>query len=346
MSGYLRLTVASPRRQHVDSKGHRIDLAYIEPNLIVTSMPTSKFVKSWYRTPASVLRSYLDEAHGENWHLYNFRAENSNDYKDSIFNQRVTKFPFPDHQPPPFELIPKVVETIHEYLQQNQDNVAVLHCKAGQGRSGTMACAYLMAYENLSWLEAIDLFTKKRMRPWWGAGVSILSQRRYLMYTEKWIRQYDRQYNLSNFKGVKLLAVKLHGAKRRHIDVSFHQYEDLGATCRKILTLGASGSVESCTKLPLSTSHEPDFICYDPDTATVLPYPDIGVSFSVSYPTVYPLMQNYVQLWFNVLFELEPGQTQGTFSAEWSELDGFLGNSLVRGPRAFQKVEFQFRLLT
>ena len=54
---------------------------------------------------------------------------------------------------------PTVLETIHNKLENNTK--IVVHCAAGQQRSPTVVCAYLMAYCNMSLAESI-LFIKDR----------------------------------------------------------------------------------------------------------------------------------------------------------------------------------------
>jgi hypothetical protein len=64
--------------------------------------------------------------------------------------------------------------------------VVVVHCKAGKGRSGTASCSYLISEEGWTKEDAVKRFTERRMRPGWGAGVSIPSQLRWLGYVERW----------------------------------------------------------------------------------------------------------------------------------------------------------------
>ncbi len=68
------------------------------------------------------------------------------------------------------------------------DRVIVVHCKAGKGRSGTMACSYLISECGWKPKDALARFTERRMRPQFGAGVSIPSQLRWISYVDRWTR--------------------------------------------------------------------------------------------------------------------------------------------------------------
>lgn len=71
---------------------------------------------------------------------------------------------------------------------------AVVHCKAGKGRSGTVACSYLISEEGWKAEEALRRFTERRMRVGFGEGVSIQSQVRWVGYVERWAREFGKTY--------------------------------------------------------------------------------------------------------------------------------------------------------
>ncbi|KAK9451040.1 protein-tyrosine phosphatase-like protein [Limtongia smithiae] len=194
MAEFLRSAVASPRSRHYDPvAGTYLDLAYLDKNIIVCSMPTNEFPKIMYRNSLTDLRKLLTLRHGNHWHIWEFRSEGAG-YNDSEFYNRVSHFPFPDHNPPPFAMLPTIIASLHKFLSQNLENVAVLHCKAGKGRSGTVFCSYLIAQHRWSAQSALAHFTARRMRAGFGEGVSILSQRRYISYVERWARDPNREY--------------------------------------------------------------------------------------------------------------------------------------------------------
>lgn len=76
-----------------------------------------------------------------------------------------------------------------EAQAEGRKRVAVVHCKAGKGRSGTVSCSYLISEEGWTAEEAMRRFTDRRMRPGFGAGISIPSQVRTVGYVERWARR-------------------------------------------------------------------------------------------------------------------------------------------------------------
>jgi hypothetical protein len=128
MATLLRSVIAAPRKQY-SYNDRLLDLAYITPNLIVCSMPADDCIRTWFRLPADDLIEFLRARHGNQWFIWNFRAETYGNYDDDIFEGRVMRWPFPDHNPPPFALIPKVIQSIDKYLSADRHNVAILHCK-------------------------------------------------------------------------------------------------------------------------------------------------------------------------------------------------------------------------
>lgn len=102
-------------------------------------------VESLYRNDGEDVRKFLDHRHGKNYWVFNFCPLNENSYPASMFDGRVSRYPFPDHHAPPLAILALATREMDIYLKQDPDRVVVLHCKAGKGRTGTLACAYLLS---------------------------------------------------------------------------------------------------------------------------------------------------------------------------------------------------------
>ena len=180
--------------------------------VIATSGPSIDFPKRAYRNPLDALVNFLDNKHGKDWCIWEFRAEGTG-YPDSEVYHRIHHYPWPDHHPPPFALIPAIMGSMRNWLQSLDDDgkkdqdgsegqgksdktkrVAVVHCKAGKGRSGTIACGYLISEQGWKAEDALQRFTERRMRVGFGAGVSIPSQLRYVDYIDRWVNSMSKKY--------------------------------------------------------------------------------------------------------------------------------------------------------
>ena len=72
------------------------------------------------------------------------------------------------------------------WLDDHPLNVVAVHCKAGKGRTGMMVCCLLYwrgYFESMS--EALDFYAKMRTDDM--DGVTIPSQRRFVLYFEQWL---------------------------------------------------------------------------------------------------------------------------------------------------------------
>ena len=158
-------------------------------NIIATSGPGASYPQVAYRTPVKDLVKFLDSKHGDRWAIWEFRAEGTG-YPDTEVYGRVWHYPWPDHHPPPFALIPLIMGSMRNWLKDKdvEDRVVVVHCKAGKGRSGTISCSYLISEEGWSPEDAMKRFTDRRMRPGFGVGISIPSQQRWVRYVDRWAR--------------------------------------------------------------------------------------------------------------------------------------------------------------
>ncbi|KAF2109979.1 hypothetical protein BDV96DRAFT_230155 [Lophiotrema nucula] len=184
MASLLRQIVAGPRARHPEAG---LDLCYVTDNIIATSGPSGTYPQRYYRNPLDSLVEFLDKKHKDNWAIWEFRAEGTG-YPDSEVYDRIYHYPFPDHHPPPFQLIPNIVASMRNWRKGGDGRVVVVHCKAGKGRSGTASVSYLISEEGWTPKDALKRFTERRMKPGWGDGVSIPSQLRWIGYVEKWAK--------------------------------------------------------------------------------------------------------------------------------------------------------------
>ena len=56
----------------------------------------------------------------------------------------AASFPFDDHNCPPIHLISSFCESACTWLKADVENVVVVHCKAGLGRTGLMISSLLL----------------------------------------------------------------------------------------------------------------------------------------------------------------------------------------------------------
>jgi phosphatidylinositol-3,4,5-trisphosphate 3-phosphatase/dual-specificity protein phosphatase PTEN len=142
----------------------------------------SENVEAAYRNPMKEVLRFLDSFHKDHYKVYNLCSERSYDH-DKFYN-RVEVFPFDDHNAPPFELIAQFCQNVEQWLALDDKNIAVIHCKAGKGRTGLMISAWMLYSKE--WATAKDALTfYAAMRTYNQKGVTIPSQIRYVHYFEE-----------------------------------------------------------------------------------------------------------------------------------------------------------------
>ncbi|KAI3953791.1 hypothetical protein MKW98_017615 [Papaver atlanticum] len=175
---YIRHLVSKKRRRMLVG-GYDLDMSYITDRILAMSFPSER-MRAMYRNPLWQVKSVLDMRHPGHYKIYNLCVEES--YDPSHFHGRVEMFPFDDNHVPPLHMVKLFCESVRSWLSADPQNIAVIHCMAGKGRTGLMVCCYLV-YSGMSAEEALQLYAQRRTTN--NEGVSIASQRRYVGYWSK-----------------------------------------------------------------------------------------------------------------------------------------------------------------
>lgn len=178
----LRMIVSGKKRRLI-TEDYNLDLTYITPRLIAMSFPGEGLEKLFRNSGDSVAR-FLNERHPDSYRSFNLSGDRYNYEK---FANNVVDFPWPDHHAPPLDLLFRACAEMSDWLLRNQRNVAVVHCKAGKGRTGTLICCYLLFSGRIETPEdAMKIYRVKRFSE--GGGVTQPSQKRYIEYFAKVLR--------------------------------------------------------------------------------------------------------------------------------------------------------------
>lgn len=115
--------------------------------------------------------------------------------------------------------------------EEKSKRVVVVHCKAGKGRSGSMTCSYLISECGWKPEDALARFTERRMRPTFGAGVSIPSQLRWISYADRWTRGGKKYVD----REVEILEIHVWGL-RHGVKVNVEGFADEGKKIKVLHT--------------------------------------------------------------------------------------------------------------
>ena len=97
-------------------------------------------VSAAYRNPLTEIAAFLHNNHANHFLVFNLSCIR---YDYTKLNNQVVEYFFMDHHPPPLDLLLTVVQAMRAFLAAHAENVVVVHCKAGRGRTGVVISSYL-----------------------------------------------------------------------------------------------------------------------------------------------------------------------------------------------------------
>ncbi|KAL1524329.1 hypothetical protein AB1Y20_019228 [Prymnesium parvum] len=184
--------LVSKKKTRFQQDGFDLDLAYITPRLVAMGFPSTG-TEAWYRNPADQVRLFIERYHAHHAKVYNLCGEPDREYDAQLLGlpaHLVERFIAFDHNPCPLFCIEPFCKSVADWLAQDEANVALIHCKAGKGRTGMLICCFLVwSAMYASATEAMGFYGKMRTSN--GKGVTIPSQRRYVGYSEQLQLHHD-----------------------------------------------------------------------------------------------------------------------------------------------------------
>ncbi|XP_004399551.1 PREDICTED: phosphatidylinositol 3,4,5-trisphosphate 3-phosphatase TPTE2-like [Odobenus rosmarus divergens] len=206
-----RMVSGNKRRYKKD--GFDLDLTYVTERIIAMSFPSSG-KESFYRNPIKEVVRFLDTKHQDHYQVYNLCSEGA--YDPKYFHHRVQRIMIDDHNVPALSEMVAFTTEVDKWMAQDDENVVVIHCKGGKGRTGTMICAYLIASEIfITAEESLYYFGERRTDKSTSTkfqGVETPSQNRYVGY----FADVKNIYNMTlpprkTLKIKKIVIYSIHG---------------------------------------------------------------------------------------------------------------------------------------
>jgi phosphatidylinositol-3,4,5-trisphosphate 3-phosphatase/dual-specificity protein phosphatase PTEN len=183
-SSSLVKTLVSKKKNRFCYDGFDLDLTYITTRIIAMGLPSTS-IEGLYRNSMDNVKKFLNTRHPSHYKVYNLCVEKTYP-KDMFYKQGY--FPFKDHEAPPLNLIRPFCEDAKNFLDEDEQNIIAVHCKAGKGRTGTFICClmiYMNIFDNAD--ECLQYYGMMRVEN--GKGLTVPSQIRYVSYFESILKK-------------------------------------------------------------------------------------------------------------------------------------------------------------
>lgn len=227
---------ATQLRKAVSQKKHRftadgfdLDLRYLTDRIIAFGYP-SIGMEHMYRNPRSECRRFFETYHSEHYFVYNLCCETGRSYPSSVFQGRVERYPFADHGVPTLDLMLAGCQSMQRWMDADRKNVVGIHCKAGKGRTGLLACCmFIHSGAVPNWVDAIAYYNRMRIvggkQEYRGKGLTVPSQKRYVMYYQT-VLEYAKQNKKTPEPTRKLKRVTYHNARNKRGSIRVYEGND------------------------------------------------------------------------------------------------------------------------
>ncbi|CAD8182631.1 unnamed protein product [Paramecium octaurelia] len=184
---FFRELVSGQKVRFINGQ-YNLDLTYITNRVIAMSFPASGF-ESTFRNNIDDVVKFLQEHHGDKYMLYNLSNRKYN--YEKFGENRILEFAWEDHHSPPIDMLFDVCKKVDQFLNEDINHVAIIHCQAGKGRTGTLICCYMLYSGRASNPDEARLYYSKKRFNKAKSGVTQPSQIRYIEYFNQIFKSPD-----------------------------------------------------------------------------------------------------------------------------------------------------------
>ena len=160
--------MAGRRGPKLRAGGSKLDVSYVTPQICVVGFPwRGRTERRARRNNIDGLAEFIETRHPGRYMLWNLTAAGGYDYVK--FNNKVLDFEcgFVDLGTPTIDQLFRLCYSFHCWLKLHRQNVVVIHGKEDPVAVGVVCACYLLySGQADNFLDALDLFLKKRLPNW------------------------------------------------------------------------------------------------------------------------------------------------------------------------------------